>query len=124
LLITIVRMKTEIIYVPSLKREVTFYIGKNQGENFATIDKGSEDDLWFHAKDVSSCHVVCEVPDDIKKKKELMYIVKIGALLCKNNTQKLVSISNVEFIYTQIKNVTKTTVAGCVTTQNTKTIVC
>ena len=35
-----------------------------------------------------------------------------------------VSISNVEFIYTQIKNVTKTAVAGCVTTQNTKTIVC
>ena len=61
-------MKTEIIYVPSLKREITFYIGKNQGENFATIDKGAEDDLWFHAKDVSSCHVVCEVPDDIKKK--------------------------------------------------------
>ena len=117
-------MKTEIIYVPSLKREITFYIGKNQGENFATIDKGAEDDLWFHAKDVSSCHVVCEVPDDIKKKKELMYIIKIGALLCKNNTQKLVSISNVEFIYTQIKNVTKTDVAGCVTTQNTKTIVC
>ena len=54
------------------------------------IGKGAEDDLWFHAKDVSSCHVVCEVPDDIKKKKELMYIIKIGALLCKNNTQKLV----------------------------------
>ena len=117
-------MKIEKILIQGLDKELTFAIGKNKSENFEVIDMGSDNDLWFHAKDVSSCHVVCEVPDDIKKKKELMYIIKIGALLCKNNTQKLVSISNVEFIYTQIKNVTKTAVAGCVTTQNTKTIVC
>lgn len=116
-------MKTEIVFVQPLKIEVTFHIGQKQSENFDTIDKGGENDLWFHAKDVSSCHVVCEIPDDIVKKKELMYIIKIGALLCKNNTSKLKSIQNVEFIYTQIKNITKTAVAGCVTTQNIKTIV-
>jgi predicted ribosome quality control (RQC) complex YloA/Tae2 family protein len=117
-------MKTETIFVQPLKREVTFYIGKTQSENFDTIDKGSENDLWFHAKDVSSCHVVCEVPDDITKKKELAYIIKIGAMLCKEHTNKLKSERNVEIIYTQIKNVTKTAVAGCVMTQNTKTIIC
>ena len=117
-------MKTEIIFVQPLKTEVTFHIGQKQSENFDTIDKGCETDLWFHAKDVSSCHVVCEIPDDITKKKDLMYIIKIGALLCKNNTSKLRSISNVEIIYIQIKNITKTAVAGCVITQNTKTIVC
>ena len=116
-------MKTEIIFVPSLKREITFYIGKNQGENFATIDKGAEDDLWFHAKDESSCHVVCVIPDDIDKK-ELQYIIKAGALLCKSNTNKLKSLSNVIITYTQIKNITKTKTPGCVLTQNTKTIVC
>jgi predicted ribosome quality control (RQC) complex YloA/Tae2 family protein len=116
-------MKTETIFINPLKREITFHIGRNQSENFATIDKGSENDLWFHANDISSCHVVCEIPDDIIKK-DIKYIIKIGALLCKSNTNKLKSIKNVEIIYTQIKNITKTDVAGCVITQNTKTIVC
>ena len=116
-------MKTEIMLIQGLKREVTFYIGKSQGENFEVIDKGSPDDLWFHAKGESSCHVVCEMADDIDKK-DLRYIIKTGALLCKNNTNKLKSLKNVEIIYTQFKNVTKTDVAGCVTTQNTKSIMC
>ena len=116
-------MKTENVFIQALKREILFYIGKNQNENFEVIDMGSEDDLWFHAKDESSCHVVCEIPDDIDKK-ELRYIIKTGALLCKNNTNKLKSLSNIAINYTQIKNITKTNVAGCVITQNTKTIVC
>jgi predicted ribosome quality control (RQC) complex YloA/Tae2 family protein len=116
-------MKTENVFIQALKREIVFYIGKNQNENFAVIDMGSDDDLWFHAKDESSCHVVCEIPDDIDKK-ELRYIIKTGALLCKNNTNKLKSITNVEFVYTQIKNITKTKTPGCVLTQNTKTVVC
>lgn len=116
-------MKTENIFIDALKREIVFYIGKNQSENFEVIDKGESDDLWFHAKNESSCHVVCELPEDIEKK-ELKYILKIGALLCKNNTNKLKSLKNVEIIYTQIKNITKTEVAGCVITSNTKTIVC
>lgn len=116
-------MKTENIYIDTLKREFTFYIGKNQNENFEVIDKGTKDDLWFHANNISSCHVVCEVPD-LLSKKELHYIIKIGALLCKNNTNKLKCEKNVEIIYTFIKNITKTNVPGCVVTQNTKTIIC
>jgi len=117
------KMKTENVFIQSLKREIVFYIGKNQNENFKVIDMGSDDDLWFHAKDESSCHVVCEIPDDIDKK-ELQYIIKTGAVLCKNNTNKLKSLSNVAITYTQIKNITKTKTPGCVLTQNTKTIVC
>ena len=82
-------MKTETIFIQGLEREILFHIGKNQNENFKVIDMGSEDDLWFHAKDESSCHVVCEIPDDIDKK-ELQYIIKAGALLCKSNTNKLI----------------------------------
>ena len=114
-------MKTETIFIQALKREIVFYIGKNQNENFKVIDMGAEDDLWFHAKDESSCHVVCEIPDDIDKK-ELQYIIKAGALLCKSNTNKLKSLSNVAITYTQIKNITKTKTPGCVLTQNTKII--
>ena len=116
-------MKTETVFIQGLKREVIFYIGKNQGENFEVIDKGNPHDLWFHAKDVSSCHVVCELPDDIDKR-EISYIIKAGALLCKNNTNKLKGLKNVEIIYTKIENVTKTKVPGCVLTQNEKKIVC
>ena len=102
-------MKEESIFIQALDREILFYIGKSQKENFAVIDMGSEDDLWFHAKDESSCHVVCEIPDDIDiDKKELQSIIKTGALLCKNNTNKLKSVKNVEIVYTQIKNITKT----------------
>jgi len=116
-------MKTENIFINAIKREITFYIGKNQNENFEVIDKGTSDDLWFHANNISSCHVVCIVPDTLSKK-ELKYIIKVGALLCKNNTNKLKSVNNVEIIYTYVKNVTKTDVPGCVITQNTKTIIC
>jgi predicted ribosome quality control (RQC) complex YloA/Tae2 family protein len=116
-------MKTETILIQAIKREITFHIGKNKNENFEVIDNATNDDLWFHAKDIASCHVVCELPDDINKK-ELSYIIKVGALLCKNNTNKLTSLKNVEIIYTKIKNVIKTSIPGCVITQNTKTVVC
>jgi predicted ribosome quality control (RQC) complex YloA/Tae2 family protein len=116
-------MKTEKVFIQALNREVIFHIGKNNSDNFETIDNGSKDDLWFHAKYESSCHVVCETPSDINKK-DLKYIIKVGALLCKNNTNKLKSISNIEIIYTQLKNVTKTSILGCVTTENTKVIKC
>jgi predicted ribosome quality control (RQC) complex YloA/Tae2 family protein len=115
-------MKTEIIIIQPLKREITFYIGKSKEDNFAVIDAGNENDLWFHASHDSSCHVVCEVPDNIDRS-DMRYIIKMGAVLCKNNTNKLKSQKNVEIIYTQIKNVTKTAIAGCVQTTNTKTII-
>ena len=115
-------MKTEIIIIQPLKREITFYIGKSKEDNFNVIDAGNENDLWFHASHDSSCHIVCEVPDDVEKS-DMRYIIKMGALLCKNNTNKLKTQKNVEIIYTQIKNITKTAIAGCVQTTNTRTII-
>ena len=117
-------MKEESIFIQALDREILFYIGKSQKENFAVIDMGSENDLWFHAKDITSCHVVCLLSDTDIDKKDLRYIIKTGALLCKNNTNKLKSMKNVEIIYTQIKNITKTKIPGCVETQNVKTVTC
>jgi predicted ribosome quality control (RQC) complex YloA/Tae2 family protein len=116
-------MKTERIYIDVLKKELVFYIGQNQAENFEIVDKSTINDLWFHANNISSCHVVCKLPEQFSKK-EMRYIIKVGALLCKNNTNKLKSIKNVEIIYTYIKNIVKTEVAGCVIAQNTKIIIC
>ena len=116
-------MKTENIYIEALKREVTYYIGKTQNENFEVIDNVGPNDMWFHAKHVSSCHVVGILPENINKK-ELQYIIKVGALLCKSNTNKLKREKKVEIIYTYIKNVHKTEIPGCVTTTNIKTTTC
>ena len=116
-------MKTEIIFIKAIQREITFYVGKNPKDNFDVIDKGSLDDLWFHANNESSCHVVGIIPDDLDKK-ELRYIITAGALLCKNHTNKLKSLKNVEISYTQIKNIEKTKILGCVLTKNTKIIIC
>lgn len=116
-------MKTENIFINGLKREIIFYIGKNQSENFEVIDKGTNDDLWFHAADVSSCHVVCQVPLDIDKK-GLRYIIITGALLCKNNTNKLKTMKNVNIVYTKIRNIVKTDVPGCVVTKDTNVVTC
>ena len=117
-------MKIEKVLIQGLDKEITFIIGKNKSENFEVIDMGGENDLWFHANDISSCHVVCLLSETDVDKKDLRYIIKTGALLCKNNTNKLKSMKNVEIIYTQIKNITKTEIEGCVLTQNTKSIVC
>ena len=99
-------MKIETRYVYGLNRELTFYIGKNQNDNFTVIDRGSPDDLWFHASDESSCHVVCIIPEDIDYKKQFRYIVKYGAHMCKINTNKLKNQKNVKIMYTEIKKCT------------------
>jgi predicted ribosome quality control (RQC) complex YloA/Tae2 family protein len=61
-------MKLEIIFVQGLNRYIHFYIGKSKEDNFEVINKGNENDLWFHAKGTSSCHVIGIIPDDIKDK--------------------------------------------------------
>jgi predicted ribosome quality control (RQC) complex YloA/Tae2 family protein len=114
-------MKTEILFIQGLNREITFYIGQNQNENFEIIDKGNDNDFWFHANNISSCHVVAIIPENINKK-ELRYIIKMGALLCKINTNKLKSLNNVKIVYTQIKNIEKTNIPGCVKIKNGKSI--
>lgn len=115
-------MKTETIFIQGLNKTITFYIGKSQEENFDVIDMGNSNDIWFHSNNISSCHIVASIPSNIDKK-DLKYIIKMGAYLCKINTNKLKSLKNVEFIYTNIKNIEKTDVLGCVKATNTKLII-
>lgn len=115
-------MHIEEVFVKGLNKNILFYIGKKQSDNFHVIDLGKSNDLWFHIKDISSSHVVSVIPNDISKK-ELKYIIKQGALLCKKNTNKVKSLKNIEIIYTEIQNVTKTDIDGRVIAEKTKTIV-
>jgi len=115
-------MKSEKLFLQGLNREIIFYIGQHKNENFDVIDKGELDDLWFHANEISSCYVVAIIPKDITHK-DMKYIIKAGALLCKKYTNKLKSLTNIEIIYTQIKNIEKTEYSGCVKIINQKKIV-
>jgi len=108
------------IEFPQLQIEVDYVIGKNASENFEIIDNAEDYHIWFHAKDNPSSHVIAKLEDDLKKK-ELRYIIKQGAILCKQHS-KLTNQKNVDIIYTQIKNITKTDIPGSVYTQNEKTI--
>ncbi|MFY7729308.1 MAG: NFACT RNA binding domain-containing protein [Flavobacterium sp.] len=107
-------MKIETVYIHGLNREITFYIGRNQNENDQVIDMGAPDDLWFHVNEVSSCHVVASIPEDIVTSKEHRYIIKAGAMLCKKYTHKTRSEPDVDIVYTKLKYVTKTRHIGCV----------
>jgi len=117
-------MKISNIFISTLDREIPFYIGKNARDNFEVIDNGDPEDIWFHAKNISSCHVVVELPNQHLQTHELNEIIHIGAALCKENTQKLSKLSNVSIIYTELKNVVKTKTPGLVVTKNTKIIKC
>lgn len=113
-------MREEQIYISELDADITFYIGTNSRDNFAVIDEGEPDDLWFHAEDVSSCHVVAVLPNYKISKKIIDKIIVQGCLLCKENTNKLKSNPKVNFIYTTISNIKKTKNPGEVITNNVK----
>jgi len=127
-------------FIPSLKINVVYKIGGSAKNNFEIIDQSDPHDMWFHLKDISSCHVIAclknirfttrddELPNfydinfDTLDKKEKQQIITQGALLCKQYS-KLKSSKNVDVIYTKIEDVYKTNVVGSVLTRNAKTVV-
>jgi len=117
------QMREEIVFFPNLQLSVTFYIGENAQDNFDMIDKCNENDYWFHATIESSCHVVANLSNIEKIKKQKMHtIIHQGALLCKKYTNKLSKKDKIGFIYTKIKNITKTEFVGRVIALDTKEI--
>lgn len=117
-------MKIESIFIPSIDETIEYYIGENKNDNFEIIDLANDQDIWFHAKDDSSCHIIAKIKGIKIDKKSMRHIVKQGCLLCKSHTNKLKHRKDVEFIYTEIKNIKKTTVVGMVTYTNSKYLVC
>jgi len=97
-------------------------VGQSQTDNDLVIYSGDNTDIWFHAADVSSCHVVVKVPPHTSNN-QMRYLVKAGAGLCKQNTKKLSSEKRVKFHYTCLANVSKTHVPGRVGLTNIREIV-
>jgi predicted ribosome quality control (RQC) complex YloA/Tae2 family protein len=107
--------------------DIEFVIGQNARENTQIVQDSSSEDIWFHAGDgISSCHVIAQIPDDDSiqmTKRDRLMIVKKGAVLCKENTNKLKSQHHVPFIYTTVKNISTTKTMGEVKTKcSVKTI--
>jgi predicted ribosome quality control (RQC) complex YloA/Tae2 family protein len=117
-------MKIEEVFIASLDESIEYYIGENKHDNFEILDVSYDEDIWFHAKDESSCHVIAKIDHMRLDKKSLRQIIKQGCLLCKQYTNKLNGKKEVEFIYTERKNVAKTKVIGMVTHRNSKSLVC
>jgi predicted ribosome quality control (RQC) complex YloA/Tae2 family protein len=116
-------MKLETKYIAPLGIEIEFKVGQNAHDNFAVIESSNITDLWFHISDNSSSHVVASIPPDIQfEKKQMMYIVKQGAILCKQHS-RYKSQKNVSVVYTTIQNITLTNIPGSVTIQNSKTVI-
>lgn len=102
-------MKTQSILIPSINKTIEYTIGQNAQDNHDIIDNALENDMWFHINNKPSCHIIASIPDDIKRK-EMKYIIKQGAVLCKQYSYP--AVKNLEIVYTKIKNITKTEKIG------------
>jgi len=106
-------MKSKIISIPAIKQEIAFIIGQNATENDHLIEQSNDDDIWFHVDNKSSCHVVATVSENNITRKNMKYIIKQGALLCKMHSYP--SEKNLSIVYTKIKNIQSTNIPGQVT---------
>lgn len=114
-------MITKIINFPNVGGiDVEYSIGKSAKENSEIIDSAEPYHIWFHIAGQSSGHVVASVPEDLDRK-ERIYIVKQGAVLCKQYS-KFTSMKNVEIVYAFVKDLKKGLLPGSVIVQNDKTI--
>lgn len=116
-------MKNIIHTFSNIPVPIQFSVGCNSRENTYLIDLAKRTDLWFHAQDYPSCHVVAYVPNMKLTRKQTMTIVKMGCMLCKQHTNKLKNETKLQINYTQIKNITKSETEGTVLTCNLKTYV-
>ena len=106
-------MKSKIISIPAIKQDIAFIIGQNATENDHLIEQSNDDDIWFHVDNKSSCHVVATISENNITRKNMKYIIKQGALLCKMHSYP--SEKNLSIVYTKIKNIQSTNIPGQVT---------
>lgn len=122
-------MKMKTIVIQGSPKEVTFLVGTCAQDNFDIIDISEPDDIWFHVRDGSSCHVIAKISGDNATmpagekldKKIIHKIIKQGALLCKQES-RYKSTKNLAIIYTKLRNVQKTNIVGSVIAYPVSTI--
>jgi predicted ribosome quality control (RQC) complex YloA/Tae2 family protein len=93
------------------------HVGLNAEQNTALVKQSSQKDIWFHAKEFSSCHVVLHYKVKMKKIPK-QDIVKCAELV-KKWTNKLSNMYRVKVMYCPIKYVRLTDKPGTVTLTKT-----
>lgn len=141
------KMRIVTRYIDSCNETFIYKVGRNAKNNYEIIDESHPQDIWFHLSNDSSCHVIAVLNldhynsihndvndtekmnirynfklDDLNTKQKSQ-IIKQGALICKQYSNKYKSQKNVEVIYTNIENVCKTNRVGTVLTTKTKSII-
>lgn len=102
-------MKTQVIFIPALKCEITYSIGQNANDNDSIIDAAGPNDIWFHVNNKPSCHVIASIPDNIDRA-SVKYIVNQGVVLCKKHSYP--SEKKLPIMFTRVKNIQKTDIPG------------
>ena len=82
-------------------------IGKNAAENFNIIDSANPNDLWFHLKNLPSCHVILETNANGINYSD----IRQAAEQCLANT-KYREMNSVYVEYLPVNDVVKTNVPG------------
>ena len=106
------------IDIPNSNLNIEFVIGKNARENFEIIDDAEDHHMWFHIEGQSSGHIIAKIDEEVDKK-TLRYIVKQGAVLCKQ-VSKYARVNNINIVYARIRDVEKTDTMGMVHVSNPK----
>lgn len=86
-------------------------IGENKYENDLLLKKSKQNDLWFHLENDSSPFIILHNNGDIIHKS---YLNKIAMMFIEYKS----NIKKYNVIYTQVKNVKKTNIIGCVILKN------
>jgi len=97
----------------------TIYCGKDAKNNDELLDECEPEDIWFHVANQSSGHVVLKNEEKSTVKKVPRQVIKRCACICKASIR---ASGKCEIIYTERKNITKTSTLGRVVTENVKTI--
>ena len=92
--------------------DYSFRVGRNQRENWALIDAAAPGDVWFHLEGVPSGHVILGAVDNIATLPR--QVLKHGAVLCKQKTNKYKSVAKCPVIYTTVSKLTKGQQVGSV----------
>ena len=87
-------------------------------ENWSLIDAAVESDIWFHVKDVPSCHVILKCSSKLKDVPRA--VLAHCGVLCRQNSGKCSAKS--EIIYTSVKNVKKGVHEGSVVVTSAKVL--
>lgn len=109
-------MKSEVFTYNNV--EYVIYIGKNKSENWALIDAAEQTDIWFHVKDVPSCHVILKC--SVKLREVPRQVLSRCGVLCKQNSSKCSEKSKI--IYASVNNVKKGVHEGSVIVESEKVL--